>query len=298
VDFRGIYPALTTPFDSNGELDIRALRMNVARYNRTLLAGYVALGSTGEAVMLSSAEGEAVLATVRENAAPGKRLIAGTGAESTAETIRKTRKAADLGYEAALVKTPYYYKPFYKRDALLAHYRAVADASPIPVILYSIPQFAGVTLETPEILTLAEHPNIVGIKDSSGDVSRLNEVIAGAGSEFQVFTGSAAVVFPSLMIGARGAILALAAPLPESCALLYQHVRDKRYEEARDLQNRLLPASKRIVSDGGIPGVKYAMDLRGMCGGAARPPLLPPSEQTRKQISDLLSVLEPSAARA
>ncbi|HUL17058.1 MAG TPA: 4-hydroxy-tetrahydrodipicolinate synthase [Terriglobales bacterium] len=298
MDFSGIYPALTTPFASDGEVDLQALRQNVSRYNQTAVSGYVVLGSTGESVMLSATEGEAILAAVRDSAAPGKRMIAGTGAESTAETIRKTKKAASLGYEAALVKTPYYYKPFYKAEAMIAHYRAVADSSPIPVLLYNIPQFTGIALETPEILTLSKHPNILGIKDSSGDVRRLSEVVGGAHGEFQVFTGSASVVFPSLMMGARGAILALAAALPEACAALYRLFLQKRLDEARQLQSRLLLASKIIVSEAGIPGVKHAMDLCGYYGGPPRLPLQPVSEGSRKKIGDTLAALETSAARA
>jgi len=298
VDFSGIYPALTTPFASDGEVDLQALRQNVSRYNQTAVSGYVVLGSTGESVMLSATEGEAILTAVRDSAAPGKRMIAGTGAESTAETIRKTKKAASLGYEAALVKTPYYYKPFYKAEAMIAHYRAVADSSPIPVLLYNIPQFTGIALETPEILTLSKHPNILGIKDSSGDVRRLSEVVGGAHGEFQVFTGSASVVFPSLMMGARGAILALAAALPEACAALYRLFLQKRLDEARQLQSRLLLASKIIVSEAGIPGVKHAMDLCGYYGGPPRLPLQPVSEGSRKKIGDTLAALETSAARA
>jgi 4-hydroxy-2-oxoglutarate aldolase len=298
VDFSGIYPALTTPFSSDGEVDLVALRQNVSRYNQTPVSGYVVQGSTGESVMLSSAEGEAILSAVRDSAAPGRRMIAGTGAESTAETIRKTIKAASLGYEAALVKTPYYYKPFYKAEAILAHYRAVADHSPIPVLLYSIPQFTGITLETPEILALSEHPNIIGIKDSSGDVRRLSEIVGGARDRFQVFTGSASVVFPSLIMGARGAVLALAAALPEACAALYSLFRERRFDDARALQSKLLIASKLIVSDAGVPGVKYAMDVRGFHGGLPRLPLQPVSEASKKRISDVVASLETSAARA
>jgi 4-hydroxy-2-oxoglutarate aldolase len=298
MDFGGIYPALTTPFAADGEVDAAALRQNIALYNQTAVAGYVVVGSTGESVMLSSSESEKVLATARDAAAPAKRLIAGTGAESTAETIRKTKIAAQLGYQAALVKTPHYYKPAYKPETQIAHFRSVADASPIPILLYSIPQFSGVTLETPEILTLAEHQNIIGIKDSSGDVRRLGEVIAGADSSFQVLTGSAAVIFPSLMMGARGAVLALASALPELCAALYELFRQKQFSEARELQIKLLLASKRIVSEAGIPGVKHVMDLRGYRGGGPRLPLQPVSEETKKRINEVISALEPSAARA
>src|SRR5271165_2189412 len=213
----GIFPALTTPFEADGSVSLAGVKENIRRYNATGLAGYVALGSTGESVMLSRDEGESILAGVKEAAAPDKLLIAGTGVESTAETIARTKRAAALGFKVALVKTPYYYKPAYKPETYLHHYRAVADASPIPILLYSVPVFTGVTLETPEIVKLSEHPNILGIKDSSGSIQRIGEVVSNAPVGFYVLTGGAAVVYPALAMGARGAILALACALPEKC---------------------------------------------------------------------------------
>src|ERR1700739_883321 len=180
MEIRGIFPALVTPFTSQEALFFSALKENIQRYNKTGVAGYVVLGSTGESWMLSREEADSVLVAAKEAAAPEKILIAGTGAESTAETVTRTKRAAALGYQFALVKTPYYYKPVYRAETYIQHYRVVADASPIPILLYSVPQFTGVTLETPEILALAAHPNIVGIKDSSGNIQRVAEIVAGA----------------------------------------------------------------------------------------------------------------------
>src|ERR1700739_3222367 len=185
----GIFPALVTPFRSDESVALEAVKDNIRRYNSTALAGYVVLGSTGESVMLGRDEGDAVLAAVKEAAAPDKLLIAGTGAESTAETIARTKRAAALGYPVALVKTPYYYKPMYRAETYLQHYRAVADASPIPILLYSVPIFTGITLESPEVIALASHPNIIGIKDSSGSIQRIGEIVAGAPKQFCVLTG-------------------------------------------------------------------------------------------------------------
>jgi len=296
VDLSGIYPALTTPFDSNGNFSAADLKHNIDRYNQTGLAGYVVLGSTGESVLLSSKESENILATAKEAAAVDKRLLAGTGAESTAETIARTRRAADLGYHAALVKTPYYYKPVYKPEVYLTHYRAVADASPIPVLLYSVPQFTGVTLETPEILALAEHPNIIGMKDSSGVIQRVVEVVAGAPSSFQMLTGGASVILPAIASGAVGAILALASAFPEKCVAVRQLMRQKMFDQARDLQGRLSAASKKVVSENGIAGVKFVMDLRGYRGGIPRAPLLPLTESAKVAITKIAATLEPAAA--
>jgi 4-hydroxy-2-oxoglutarate aldolase len=297
VKFQGIFPALTTPFEVDGWVSLGGLKENVRRYNKTGLAGYLVLGSTGESVMLLRAEEDAVLAAVKEVAAPGKLLIAGTGAESTAETIARTKRAAALGYQAALVKTPYFYKPVYRAETYIRHYRAVADASPIPVLLYSVPAFTGVTLESPEILKLAEHPNIAGIKDSSGSVQRIGEVVSGAPAGFQVLTGGAAVVYPALAVGASGAILALASALPEKFVELYELVQQGKHEQAKELQLALATASKCIVTENGIAGVKYAMDLRGYKGGVPRLPLLPLPDEKKQQIAALLAQFDRSAVR-
>jgi 4-hydroxy-2-oxoglutarate aldolase len=295
VDLSGVYPALTTPFDANGNVSIADFKHNLHRYNQTDLAGYVVLGSTGESVLVSSKESEAILFAAKEAAAPEKRMIAGTGAESTAETIARTKRAADLGYQVALVKTPYYYKPVYKPDVYLSHYRAVADASPIPILLYSVPQLTGVTLETPEIVALADHPNIIGMKDSSGSVQRIVEVVAAEPGSFQMLTGSASVVVPSLSAGAVGAILALASAFPEKCVALYQLYRQKMYDQARELQGKLALVSKHLVGEGGIASIKFVMDLRGYRGGVPRAPLPPLNERAKAAITKVAANLEPAA---
>ncbi len=297
MEIRGIFPALTTPFTSHESIFFSALKENIQRYNRTGLAGYVVLGSTGESVMLSREEADSVLVAAKEAAAPEKILIAGTGAESTSETVVRTKRAASLGYHLALVKTPYYYKPVYRPETYIQHYRAVADTSPIPILLYSVPQFTGVTLETPEILALADHPNIAGIKDSSGNIQRVGEIVAGARRSFQVLTGGAGVIYPALVVGARGAILALASALPEKCVELYDLVQHGEHEQAKQLQHLLVQASKRIVSESGIPGVKYAMDLRGFHGGLPRLPLAAPTEDKKRAIAAMVSQLQSAAAR-
>ena len=291
MDLSGIFPALTTPYSSDGFVSIAGLKRNIQQYNGIGLAGYVVMGSTGESVLLSKSETEAVLVAVKETGSPGKKLIAGTGAESTAETIERTKRAAQLGYDAALVKTPYYYKPVYKPEVYLAHYRRVADASPIPVLLYSVPQFTGVALEPPEVVALAEHPNIIGIKESSGNVQRVAEIIAGVPSRFQVLVGSAATIYPSLAIGARGAILALGSALPDKCVELYELFRGGKHEKARELQEVILRASKLVVSECGIAGVKYVMDQRGYHGGVPRLPLLPLKDEQKKRVNAILETL-------
>jgi len=298
VDLSGIFPALTTPFANDGSVSLPDLKHNIQRYNGTDLAGYVVLGSTGESVLLRQAEMDGILVTVKESAGKGKKLIAGTGAESTLETIERTKRAAELGYHAALVKTPHYYKPVYKPEVLIAHYRRVADESPIPVLLYSVPQFTGIALESPEVVALSEHSNIIGIKDSSGNVQRVAEMIAGVPPAFQVLVGAAATIYPSLVMGARGCILALACALPEKCVALFELVRKGHHEKARELQAVLVRASKAIVSESGIAGLKHVMDLRGYRGGLPRLPLLPLQPEQKTRLSEFIATLEPAVARA
>ena len=298
MDLSGVYAALTTPFAADGSVALAELKQNIQRYDATGLAGYAVQGSTGESVLLSRAEWDGVLVAAKEAASAKKRLLAGTGVESTAETILRTKRAAELGYHAALVKTPYYYKPMYKPEVLIAHYRRVADASPIPVLLYSVPQFTGISLEAPEVAVLAEHPNIIGIKESSGHVQRVGEMVAATPASFQILTGGAGVLLPSLVVGAKGAILALASALPEKCVELYELTRRGQVETARELQKNLLRASKLIVSELGIPGVKFVMDQRGYHGGAPRLPLLPLADAAKRRVLELLATFEPAAARA
>jgi 4-hydroxy-2-oxoglutarate aldolase len=298
VDLSGIFPALTTPFAPDDSVSIADLKHNIQLYNGTDLAGYVVLGSTGESVLLSRSEMEGILVTVKEAAGKGKRLIAGTGAEATAETIARTKRAGELGYHAALIKTPHYYKPAYKPDVLIARYRRVADESPIPVLLYSVPQFTGVALEAPEVAVLAEHANIIGIKESSGNVQRAAEMIAATPPGFQVLVGSAATIYPSIALGARGCVLALASALPEKCVALFELVRKGHHERARDLQAVLTRASKLIVSEMGIAGIKFVMDQRGYRGGIPRLPLLQLHHEQKKRLSEFMAAFEPAVVRA
>jgi 4-hydroxy-2-oxoglutarate aldolase len=226
------------------------------------------------------------------------RLIAGTGAESTADTIERTKRAAELGYHFALVKTPHYYKPAYKPEVLIAHYRRVADESPIPVLLYSVPIFTGVTLEAPEVGVLAQHPNIVGIKESSGHVMRVAEIVSACPADFQVLTGSAGTLLAGLTVGAKGAILALGSALPEMYVALYDLYRNGEIDKARVLQNTLLKAGKVIQSEHAIAGIKFAMDQRGYHGGVPRSPLVPLPDAYKQRILDTLASLEPALVRA
>jgi 4-hydroxy-2-oxoglutarate aldolase len=296
MNLNGIFTAITTPFNAEGAVAVDRLRENIGRYNRIPLAGYVAVGSTGESVLLTRAEVEQVFSLVRESATAGRILIAGVGSESTPETISRSKAAANIGFDAVLVKTPSFFKSALNPDTLAEHYRRVADASKLPVILYSIPQFTGVALEADLVARLAEHPNIIGIKESSGNVQRVGEIIAATPADFQVVVGSADTLYASLMLGAVGGVLALADCLPEMCVELYQAVASNQISTARELNLRILPASKKLVRQFGIPGVKSAMDYRGYYGGPVRGPLVSLNAAQKREVEALVNTLVATAA--
>jgi 4-hydroxy-2-oxoglutarate aldolase len=296
MKLNGIFTAITTPFNAEGAVAVDRLQENIARYNRLPLAGIVAVGSTGESVLLTRAVVEQVFSAAREAAAPGQILIAGTGSESTAETISRSKAAASLGFDCVLVKTPSFYKSALNPDTLAEHYRRVADACQIPVILYSIPQLTGVALEADLVARLAEHPNIIGIKESSGNVQRVGEIIAAVPEKFQVVVGSADTLYASLLIGAVGGVLALADCLPELCIEVHRAVASDQMANARDLNRRILPASKKIVRQLGIAGVKWAMDYRGYYGGPVRGPLVPLNSAQKHEVEAMVNSLVATAA--
>jgi len=296
MNLHGIFPPLTTPFAPDGSIAPARLAENIARYNRIGLAGYVVNGSTSESVLLRWDEVYRLWETAKESAAPGKTLIAGTGAESTAETIEHTHRAAALGFDAALVRTPSFYKPAMNEATLAEHYLRVADAARIPVMVYSVPIFTHVQVEAPLIARVASHPNIIGMKDSSGDVPGVQKIIAAAPKNFRMLVGSAGTLFESLEIGAIGAILALACAFPELCVEIYEKSRAGDRASAHSLAQKLLAPAKMLGPQYGIAGLKYALDRLGYYGGPPRPPLLPVGEAARREIDGLLSNLTATSA--
>lgn len=311
LKLRGIFPACVTPFDAEGRVDTAGIAHNVQRWNETDLAGYLFLGSTGEFVHLEEREREQVIVTAREHTPPDKVLLVGTGALTTEQTVRFTRRAADLGADAALVVTPFYYKGQMTDEALRRHYWAVADASPIPVLIYNVPIFTGFNLSAETVARLAERPNIVGIKDSAGDVGQIGEIarlianarrglgrsnssngcpasVCDTPPEFAIFTGASRVLHACLCVGAVGGMLALANVAPRLCTEMVALVEAGQHEAARTLQGRLTALEGAIRHPYGIGGWKAAMDLLGYRGGAPRPPLLPADEGARERIRGVL----------
>lgn len=291
MNLHGVFAPLTTPFASDGSLAVDRLRENIARYNETPLAGYCMNGSTSESVLLLWSEVYRAWETGKKYAAPGKILIAGTGAESTGETIEHTARAAELGFAAALVRTPSFYKPAINDEMLAEHYVRVADAARIPVLIYSVPTFTHVTVESSLIARVGKHPNIVGMKDSSGNVEGVAKIIAAAPKTFQTLVGSASTFYESLERGACGSILAVANALPEMCCEIWQAFQNRKPERARELQQKLTAAGKMFGPQYGIAGLKYALDRRGYYGGDPRLPLLPVGEPARREIDAMLDEL-------
>ena len=286
----GIFLPLVTPFLDDGSLDLVSFEANLDSYAGEDLAGCLVLGSTGEAASLEEEEKLTLVRAARRRA--GDRiLLVGTGLESTGATISLTRRVADLGADAALVLTPHYYKSQMTLDVLRRHFEAVADASPIPVLLYSVPQFTGLPFPTALAASLAGHPKVVGMKESGGDVALLGRIAAAAPPPFAVLCGSAPVLYPALCVGAAGGVLAVACCAPRLVAALYRAFEKGDHPGARRLQGILTPLAT-AVSIHGIAGLKAAMDLGARRGGSVRAPLLPVAVALREELRPLLERAE------
>lgn len=287
----GVHLPLTTPFDDAGRVAPDRLRANIERYEAAGVSGYLVLGTTGEAILLEHAEKLTLLKAARAAIPAGRPLLAGVGQESTAATIRLAREAADCGVDLLLVLTPHYYKSQMGDAAQIAFFTAVADAAPLPVLLYDMPPCTGIVLSTEAVARLCQHPNIVGIKDSSGNLPHLKEVLSRVPSQFQVLCGNASAFQPGLAAGATGGILAAADVYPEPMLAIARAMAVGRTDEAAALHDHMLPASKLAVSDHGIAGVKTAMGLRGLHGGAVRGPLLPANAQAQRDLAESIQRL-------
>jgi 4-hydroxy-2-oxoglutarate aldolase len=289
--FAGIYTPLATPFAADGSLDARGLARNVEKYLRSPLTGLVVLGSNGEAPQLEEHEADLAIKTVRDAMPKDRPLLAGTGRESTAATIAATERAASLGVDAVLVRTPSFYKGQMTTDAFVKHYTHVADRSPIPVLLYNVTMYTGVNLLPEAIGILSQHPNIVGIKETNSEMVQFGDYLARAADGFTVLAGSGATYFSALMLGAHGAILAVAGVAPDLCVQIVSAVREGRIDDARKMNRQLAPLSKLVGATYGVPGLKAALTLLGFDGGLPRPPLQPVGQQAidliREQLREL-----------
>ena len=286
-DFHGIFPPIPTPF-INGDIAFDELAANIAKWSKTGLKGLVAMGSNGEYVYLSAKEKRKFIAKVVEVTPDHMQVIAGTGCESTQETIELTRDCANLGAHAALVVSPYYYGGKMNEAALITHFTAVADHSPIPILLYNVPKFTHINMTCGLVAQLSRHPNIVGIKDSTGNVSQLGDIANHVDADFNLLVGTAGALFGALALGCAGGVLALANVAPQICVQIYQHVQDGNFEAAKKLQLKMIPVNQAVTAKFGVPGLKAAMDMLGYFGGDPRPPLLPASEMEKSEIRKIL----------
>ncbi len=288
-ELEGVFVPVTTPFRGD-DVAAEGLQANLRKWNATALAGYVVLGSTGEFPMLSEAERDQVLAAAREAIPRDKALIAGTGANSTLHSIRQTKRAAELGADLAIVITPHYFtKGFSQAQAQVRHYLAVAEASPIPVVIYNFPLNTGINLEADTVAKIAQHPNVCGIKDSSGNIPQAAQILDQTPKSFHVLVGAASALLPSLAIGSSGGILALGLVAAREFCDVYRLARGGRWDEAREIAARMMPADRVVSGRYGIGGLKAALDLQGFYGGPCRPPLGTPDGDAIEDIKEALA---------
>jgi 4-hydroxy-2-oxoglutarate aldolase len=288
INLHGIFPPIPTPF-IKGAVAYDELAANIEKWRKTGLKGLVAMGSNGEYVYLSAEEKREFVAKVVEMTPGHLQVIAGTGCESTKETIDLTRDCADLGAHAALVVSPHYYGGRMNEAALHAYFTTVADHSPIPILLYNVPKFTHINMTAGLVAQLSRHPNIAGIKDSTGNVIQLGEMANHVDADFNLLVGTAGALFGALTLGCVGGVLALANVAPQICVRIYQLVQEGNFEEAKKLQLKMIPVNQAVTATYGVPGLKAALDMLGYFGGDPRPPLLPSSEKEKSEIREILA---------
>jgi len=285
----GIYAPIPTPFDREGEIAWDALRENLKWWGQSSLKGLVVAGTNGEAVLLDSDEKIKAFSYTRENLPAKMKVIAGTGCESARATNRLNRAAADSGCDAVLVINPSYFKGSLDDGTLKNYYLHIAESSPLPVILYNMPRNTALNLGADLVCALSEHPNIVGIKDSSGNIVQISEIINNASDDFAVFAGSASFLLPALTLGAAGGTLALANIMPEECVKLKSYFDEGNLDIAKTLQMRLLEINKAVTAKWGVAGLKAAMDLIGHFGGPPRLPLQPLGKHENEELKEIMN---------
>jgi 4-hydroxy-2-oxoglutarate aldolase len=296
--FYGIYTPVLTPFAADQSIDYQKMAHNLNKWAETDLSGIVVLGSNGEFVYLSEEEKLEVVAFCINHFPKDKKIIVGTSCESTGETILFSRRVAEMGADAVLVLPPHYYQSGMTDTVLEQYFTEVADACPVPVMLYNMPANTGLNLSSSLVSRLSRHPNITGIKDTSGNIVQLAEIIRDTHPEFAVFAGNAGYLLPALVLGAKGATLALANILPEDCCRLMDDVNRGRMEEARLLQLRMLAINQLVTRGIGVPALKAAADMLGYQGGIPRKPLLPLDEKNRILVENTLRAYQAGSSKS
>ena len=285
MKLQGIYPPIATPFDYKGDLYKIKVQHNVEKWNKTGLSGYCVSGSTGESVHLTTEEKIQMWEWVAQYADSSKLLIAGTGVESVRETVALTNQAATMGYKLAMVRTPHYYKNLINNtEAQKLYFRSVADQSKIPLMIYNWPQATNVDITTDAVAALSAHPNIIAIKESSGSLEKVMQMMRECKKGFQVLTGSAPTLAPHLAVGCVGAVLAFANAAPYATVTIWEAHRTREAAAALDWQNRIAKAAQLVTTKYGVPGLKHAMDVMGYYGGPPRLPLVPVKPEAKAEI--------------
>jgi 4-hydroxy-2-oxoglutarate aldolase len=292
MNFAGVFAPIPTPFDEQDRVDTVRLRAALLKWVATPLDGFVVLGSNGEAVLLDDFESDQAIVAARDAVPASRRFVVGTGRESTQAAIRASKRAAEHGADAVLVRTPGFFKTQMTNDAFVRHYTAVADASPVPVLLYNFTALTGVNLLPAAVARLATHPNIIGMKESGGDVGQIADLVSSTPSTFSVIAGTAGAFYPALCVGAVGGILALACVLPEACSKVFKLTKAGRHDEAMALQRRMTPAAKLLGQQYGVPGLKAALTLVGYDVGVPRPPLAPAPDTAVTALRDAIALFE------
>lgn len=290
MKLEGVFPPIPTPFDSEGNLLPDKLKANITLWNQTGLHGYVVLGSNGEAPMLTDEERIELWHAAREAIPRNKLFLVGAGVESTRHCITLAKRAAECGADAAMFVTPNYYKSQMNSATLLNHYRLIADASPIPTIIYNMPAATALDIDANTVIQLAEHPNIIGIKDSSGNIAKFEEIIRAVRPDFTVIAGSGGYFYPALCVGAKGTVAALANVAPRECVALYDAFRAGRHNEARALQFRLVPLNAAVTTRWNVAGLKAALEElhQGFYGGPPRLPVRPLGAEERTLLRKIM----------
>jgi 4-hydroxy-2-oxoglutarate aldolase len=288
VSLRGVFTPIATPFDEYDQVAHDKLELNLDKWNKTGLSGYIVLGSNGEWVFLNEQEKLEVLKTARQAIPKEKLMIAGTASESTVNTIALTEKAAEIGADAAIIVNPSYYKSQMTAPVLANHYRVIADASPIPIMIYNLPPATGIDLSADLLVELSQHPNIIGVKDTSGNMPKMGETVRRADPSFHVLAGSANFFYPSLSIGVTGGILGLANVAPDESVEMFRLFNAGEIDKGRELHLRMLPVNLAITTRFSVSGLKAALDMVGFYGGPPRLPLLPLDNERREEVQNIL----------
>ena len=292
MNLSGVFAPIPTPFDGQDAVDTRRLRAALDKWVMRPLTGFIVLGSNGEAALMDDFEADRVIVAAREAVPADRPLIIGTGRESTQAAVRAAKRAAEHGADAVLVRTPGFFKSLMTSDAFVRHYTAVADASPVPVLLYNFTAVTGVNLLPAAVTRLATHPNIIGMKESGGDVAQIADLVSGTPDDFAVLAGTTSTFYAAMCVGAVGGILAPACVVPDACMRLFELARAGRHAEAVRLQRDLVPLARLLGPTYGVPGLKAALSVIGYDGGLPRPPLAPAPEAAFDALRDAIAQLE------